>query len=74
MTTTPDTKAAPKERRNETTHADGAAAVAAVACPGCKARKGAKCIRHDGERTNHVHAGRMKAWESKGSPRPAAVK
>jgi hypothetical protein len=47
------------ERRNETTHPDGAAAVAVTGCPTCKARKGAKCIRHDGARTNHVHAARM---------------
>lgn len=48
-----------KERRNETSHPDGALAVESTGCPTCKARKGAKCIRHDGERTNHVHSARM---------------
>jgi len=52
------------ERRNETTHADGAAAVEFAACPKCKARKGAKCIRHDGERTNYVHGPRFAKWEA----------
>jgi hypothetical protein len=51
------------ERRNETTHPDGAAAVAATGCPSCKARKGTQCTARSGERTNHVHAGRMRKWE-----------
>ena len=47
------------ERRYEATHSDGAAAVAYAGCPQYKARKGALCIRHDGERTNYVHAKRL---------------
>lgn len=59
-TETPKRKSVPNaERRNEVTHPDGAAAVAAHGCPTCKARKGALCIARSGERTNHVHAGRM---------------
>lgn len=68
----PDPAARPSkpnsERRNEMTHADGYSAVHSVGCSSCKARKGARCIRHDGEQTNHVHSARMKAWEAKGSP------
>lgn len=57
-----------KERRNETTHPDGESAVATLGCPTCSARKAVRCVRHDGEHTNHVHSARMKAWEAKGSP------
>lgn len=56
--------AGPKERRNETRHPDGAAAVEAFACPTCKARKAAQCIRHDGERTPYVHATRMAKYDA----------
>lgn len=56
-------KPKPKERRNETTHPDGQAAVDNYGCPTCKARKAAKCIRHDGERTNHVHSARLAKWD-----------
>lgn len=49
------------ERRNEATHEDGAFAVAFGGCKSCKARKGAKCFAKSGERTNFVHALRMKA-------------
>lgn len=52
------------ERRNEATHPDGAAAIAHAGCPQCKARKATKCIRHDGARTNYVHAPRMRKWET----------
>jgi hypothetical protein len=55
---------AKSERRNETSHADGALTVELYACPTCKAKKGAKCIRHDGERTNHVHAARMARFDA----------
>lgn len=52
------------ERRNETTHPDGAAAVAFKGCPSCKARKAKKCVKADGTETNHVHAARFKTWEA----------
>jgi hypothetical protein len=67
--TEPTRKARPAaERRNETTHPHGESAVATLGCPTCSARKAVRCVRHDGEHTNHVHAARMKAWEAKGSP------
>lgn len=57
---TPKRKSVPNaERRNETTHPDGAAAVAGFPCPTCKARKGVLCTARSGERTKHVHAGRL---------------
>lgn len=60
----PKRKAVPNaERRNETTHPDGAAAVAHGKCPACQARKGTLCTAATGNPTKHVHAGRMKAWE-----------
>jgi hypothetical protein len=59
------------ERRNETTHADGAAAVAGFACSACGAPKGTRCTAKSGEPTNHVHSARMKALDADPAPKPA---
>lgn len=52
------------ERRNELPHADAAAAVGFKGCPSCKARKGKRCVARNGSETNHVHAGRLAAWDA----------
>lgn len=60
----------PKERRNETRHPDGRAAVDAFACPKCGAKKGDQCFKSGdagqlGARTPFVHAPRFAKWEAK---------
>lgn len=53
------------ERRNETRHPDGAAAVAWGPCPKCQALKGEQCFKANGQdRTPFVHAPRMEAWDN----------
>lgn len=52
------------ERRNEATHADGAAAVAHGKCEKCGAKKGARCVSKLGVETNFVHSPRMAAWDA----------
>ena len=52
-------------RRNETTHEDGAAAVAGWACKSCGSKKGTKCLAATGEPTSYVHAFRMQALDAK---------
>lgn len=55
----------PKERRNETRHPDGAAAVQLFACPQCSAKKGDQCFKANGtDRTPYVHAPRFAKWEA----------
>lgn len=55
-----------RERRNETRHPDGAAAVAHAGCPQCGARKGDQCFKANGtDRTPYVHGPRFKKWETR---------
>jgi hypothetical protein len=65
----PEKKARPSvpnaERRNEMTHADGAAAVERFSCEACGAKKGTRCTAKSGEPTNHVHSARMKAFDGR---------
>lgn len=54
-----------RERRNETRHPDGAAAVDFTSCPTCKARKGEQCFKANGtDRTPYVHGTRMAKWDN----------
>lgn len=63
------------ERRNETTHEDGAAAVAGWACKACGSAKGTRCLAATGEPTSYVHSDRMKKLEaSKQAPAKATAK
>ena len=54
------------DRRNETTHVDGAEAVAAFTCeaPGCGSVPGVRCLAATGKATSYVHGSRMRQLDA----------
>lgn len=52
-------------RRNETTHVDGAEAVAGFTCeaPGCGSVPGVRCLAATGKETSYVHGSRMRQMD-----------